>query len=81
MSNAKMILQNFACWIDYSLKIIGLVTVFCFVKVNFFSGSLTLQIPNTPVFASVVIDPELEEFFLATKKPVASKGKTEDNDR
>lgn len=80
MNTTKIMLQNFAYWVDYSLKVIGLIAVFCFVKVNFFSGSLTLQIPNTPVFASVVIDPELEEFFMATKKPVEKNTKIRDTD-
>lgn len=72
----KLELASRACkWLDDTLRIIGLVAVIMFVRVNWFGASIMFQIPNTPVFANVVLNQELEEYLDATKPitPVSKK--------
>lgn len=71
----KLELASRVCkWLDDTLRIIGLVAVIMFVRVNWFGASIMFQIPNTPVFANVVLNQELEEYLEVTK-PIAPVSK------
>lgn len=50
-----------------------------FIRVNVYGDPVTLNIPNTPIFLSTVVNEELQEYIEATKPttitPTNTKGK------
>lgn len=60
-------------WLHDTMLVIGVLAAVMFIYVNVFGRVATLRIPNTPVFAQVVVDEQLDEYLEATK-PMA-KGK------
>ncbi|OQB10393.1 MAG: hypothetical protein BWY21_00314 [Parcubacteria group bacterium ADurb.Bin216] len=63
MINKIILLNRIARWIDDSLRVIGLIAILMFIKVNFLGEGVTLHIPNTPVFATMNVSPEIEEYL------------------